>query len=115
MRRGKVYYDRDGTGHFFVNGVEVDQATYDAEFPSKFHQLLEGGGAAPATAHPAGWPMTSLSLSCHKSQVAEITARNERAGLTGVSYDQNGTCTVNSPRELAALHKVEGVHRNNKH
>lgn len=71
------------------------------------------GGAEPGAAHPAGWPMTSLALSVHKSQVAEATERNRRHGITGVEYDAAGTCTVSSPTELAKLHKLEGVHFNN--
>jgi len=113
-RRGRAYYDRDGTGHFFVDGVEVDQATYDAAFPSKFHQLLEGGDAAlPGGQHAAGWPMESKALACHSSQVEAMAARNKKHGITGVSYKPDGTCVIDSPGERAKLMKLERVHDNN--
>ena len=56
------------------------------------------------------WPLESVALSCHPSQVEAITARNKKHGITGVEYKADGTCVISTPRAQTQLCKLEGVH-----
>ncbi len=59
---------------------------------------------------PACWPMTSEALSCHPSQVKDITERNKKHGVVGVSYLPDGTCVIADRGARKALMALEGVH-----
>lgn len=60
---------------------------------------------------PSGnWPLRSDALGCHPDQIKEFTADAKAAGLTGVSFDADGTCVVSTRRQRAQYAAMRGLH-----
>lgn len=94
---------------YFLDDKEVSRAEYEAASPKRLKDLLRS--ATTAASHTTTcWPMKSDALSCHPSQVAAITERNKRHGITGVRYEKDGTCVIADRGARKALMALEGKH-----
>lgn len=117
---------------FFLDGRKVRKREFFAAFPAacadcgslagppgacKLCAML-AAGSAPGGAPPECWPMRSQAYGALEEQVPELIARNERHGLTGVTYEKvdrgNGAKVVDavfSDRAARArMNKFEGMH-----
>ncbi len=75
--------------------------------PCRCEDLASG---CPPMGYSGGtWPMKSEGMAVHPEQIQEALDRNKKHGITGVTYDRNGTAIIGSPREKAKLMKLEGV------
>ena len=109
--RTKIVYGPGGKKRFFIGDREVTPEEYaETVHPWKIRDLL-AKMRAPGGTQPAGWPKTSLALSCHPDQVAEMNARNERHGVK-TRYDAGGTAHVPDAADFRRLQKLEKVHDN---
>lgn len=54
-------------------------------------------------------PLKSVASSCHPEQVAEFREEVTKAGLTGVKYDDDGTCTFESREQRKKWNKWRGL------
>lgn len=89
---------------YFVNDVEVTKEEYDQCFPPKGFMAGEEFQIAQGK---ATWPMKSVALAVHPSQVAEANARNKRHGLA-TRYNSNGTAIIPTAAEKTKLVNLEG-------
>lgn len=104
--KGKVICTRAGS-RYFIDGVEVTQAEYDARFPSK----LKFDGKAPMVATPYSAGLASKALAVHKSQVEEANARNKLHGIA-TRYGPDGTAYIPNRSDRNKLLALEGRHDN---
>jgi hypothetical protein len=97
---------------YYLDGEEVSEAAYRAASKDKLDQVVgkKAQGVDPHSQTSACWPMKSLALSCHPSQVAAITARNKQHGITGVTYEKDGTCIIADRGARRDLMRLEGKH-----
>ncbi len=68
---------------------------------------------APGGQSAKGWPMVAESLSVSPAEAAEFQADARANGITGVSFDRNGDCTVSDPNQYKAYRRLRGVHFRN--
>ncbi len=104
--RSKIVYDRQGGKTYFVEGVEVTQAEFDAQVLTK-----EIGCPGLANNTPKCWPMVSEALAVHKKQVAQANARNKRHGVH-VTYDEKGRAHIPDRAARRDLLRLEALHDN---
>lgn len=71
--------------------------------------LLSAGYTAQSCT-PQCWPKVSVGLSVHPKQAQQANERAKRHGLTGVSYDEKGRCTVSDRGARRDLLRLEGMH-----
>lgn len=98
---GIIRWDAEENAHYFLDGKEVTEKEFRQGFPDK--QGVPGGHP------PSCWPMTSEALACHESQVAEMNARNEAAGVS-TRYKADGTAVIPDRSDRRKLLKLEGYH-----
>ncbi len=60
------------------------------------------------------WPMKSLAMGVHTSQIKEAMERNKKAGVTGVTYDpKTGDAILSDRGARRDLMRVHGFHDRN--
>ncbi len=102
MSRGRIRYTSHGE-EFFLGDKKVSREEFESVFRPK-----EIGPTRGQTA--SCWPMKSDGMACHPEQISEIMARNKRHGITGVSYDSDGTAVLADRGARRDLMALEGCH-----
>lgn len=97
---------------YFVDDNEVSREEYEAASPKGRLKELFASGTTAVSQALACWPMRSDALSCHPNQIAAITERNKKHGITGVSYEADGTCVISDREARRKIMALEGVHDN---
>lgn len=87
-----------------INGKEVDEEDFRKYGESRMGELL--GGVAPGGTPTTGWPMRSVVLAVHPSQVDEANERNKKRGLA-TRYEKDGTAVIPDAGDRRKLMKVE--------
>jgi hypothetical protein len=102
MSRGRIRYTSHGE-EFFLGDKQVSREEFEAVFRPKEIGTTRGQTASC-------WPLKSEALACHPGQITEIIERNRRHGVTGVSYNKDGTAILADRGARRDLMALEGVH-----
>lgn len=106
---------RAGKTVYFLDGVEVTKAKFDATFPSRLKELLSGDGPGVEvnTLHrSACWPMESQAMGVHPRQVAKENERLRAAG-SKCYHRRNGKLVIPSQGERKKVMKLKAMRDNN--
>lgn len=97
---------------YFVDDKEVSKAEYDAASPKGRLKALFAACTTARSQTTTCWPMRSDALSCHPKQIAAVMERNKKHGITGVSYEADGTCVISDREARRQIMALEGMHDN---
>ena len=69
-------------------------------------------GGIPMVGTARAWPMNSLGLGVHPSQVTEFNTAYAKAGITGARQLPNGECELSCNSARNAVLKLRGIQDN---
>jgi hypothetical protein len=92
-----------------INGKEVTERVWRRR---KGVGFKPGQVSLGTVAYSGSKPLESLALSCHPDQVAEYNEAARKEGLTGISWDARGRCSITSRGDRKAWLRVQGLHDN---
>lgn len=103
--RGKVTWDKDGTRHYFMDGVEVTEAA----FKGVVKPLDLPGGQPGASITAWKRPILSDALAVHPDQIPEAMERDRRHGIA-VEYAPDGRPILRDRDTRRRMMASLGVH-----
>lgn len=103
--RSRIVYGPRGEKRFFVGGVEVTRAEFDARFPNRIADLLKQ--KPPAVQQKAGWPIASESFSVLPEQIPEAMQADRELGVSA-DYDRDGRPIFTDQTHQNAFLKAHG-------
>lgn len=101
-----------GKATYWVDGFEVDKAEFDRQTMPPV-TLAEGiSGKADKKRRKRGYPIKSVSMAVHSTQVEEAAAHDRKLGVP-TEYTKGGRPIWRDASHRKAFMKIHGVHDRN--